>query len=450
MGLILILFLTSLSIAGSAAYFSVLGLAAMFSAAYWPVVVMGGSLELGKLVAASFVYRTWKTTGLLMKTYLITAILLLMAITSLGIFGFLSKGYGDSTQMLNQVEQTTAAKQIEVDQVNERLDQINRIIEAVPNNYVTKRIELQREYAPELEELSDKRNALRQEMADLRHKKQEADAHVGPILYVADMFGVSTQDAVKFFILALILVFDPMAVILTLATNHAIEQWQIKRAQKLAEKREHELAMAHETHQNVAPERAEAAQQGDPEPLEPMDTDAVERMLADGKSEGDFGLPEVNGPVPPMLEVPEPAPEPKPAPKAEPLVTSVPTKVSAKAVRKEPTVSEMNAVLRQNAKPVVEPKAGTQSTAAPLEIDPEAKPSGNDLMIAGVAIPEAILATLNPSDQKLLRGLSRGLTGQTLSSSLGMTDVNLRKRALYLAERLNASGYAVNPKALFA
>ena len=287
MGLILVLFVASLSIAGSAAYFSVLGLAAMFSAAYWPVVVMGGSLELGKLVAASFVYRTWHSTGFILKTYLISAILLLMLITSLGIFGFLSKGYGDSTQMLQQVQYTTQAKQLEVDQVNERLEQINRIIEAVPNNYVTKRIELQREYKEETAALEAKRAALRQEMADLQHQKMEADAHVGPVLYVAEMFGVSAQDAVKFFIFALIAVFDPMAVVLTLATNHAIEQYQLKRAQKLAEKREHELAMAHEKYAHGEPDGTEAGSEGA----------EVVAASNDSVTGPDRGEPDGNGPA---------------------------------------------------------------------------------------------------------------------------------------------------------
>lgn len=428
MGLILILFLTAAAIAGSAAYFSVLGLAAMFAAAYWPVVIMGGSLELGKLVAASFVYRTWASTGFLMKTYLISAILILMVITSLGIFGFLSKGYGESTQLLQQVEFTTEAKQREVAQVDDRLAQINRIIEEVPNNYVTKRIELQREYAPEVDELEAKRAELREEMAELRHQKMEADAHIGPIIYVAEMFGVPTQEAVKFFIFALIIVFDPMAVVLTLATNHAIEQWQQKRAQRLAEKREHELAMAHEKHANAAPEAPAGPEAGK-------------------GSAGPVPLWQVSGPL-----AAEPAPAPAPASRTadagpQPLNVSVPTKVAAKAVKREPSASELNAVIKQapSAK-----RAAPPTTAAPIEPEPMALDNDRTVTLTGVTIPDGVVGALSRNDQTLIRGMAQQLPGQTLAAQLGMSDVNLRKRALYLAERLNASGYAVDPKRLFA
>ena len=173
MGLILVLIIASFAIASSAAYFSVIGLAAMFSAAYWPVVVMGSSLELGKLVAASFVYRTWKTTGILMKTYLISAIFVLMLITSLGIFGFLSQGYGESTQKLQEVTYTIEVKQKEVMQVDERLEQINKTIADVPPQYITKRMELKADYAAEVSDLEQKRRDLQATMNALQKQKMK-------------------------------------------------------------------------------------------------------------------------------------------------------------------------------------------------------------------------------------------------------------------------------------
>lgn len=438
MGLILVLFIASLSIAGSAAYFSVLGLAAMFSAAYWPVVVMGGSLELGKLVAASFVYRTWQSTGVVMKTYLISAILLLMLITSLGIFGFLSKGYGDSTQMLQQVQYTTQAKQLEVDQVNERLEQINRIIEAVPNNYVTKRIELQREYKKEVDALEAKRAALRKEMANLQHQKMEADAHVGPVLYVAEMFGVSAQDAVKFFILALIAVFDPMAVVLTLATNHAIEQYQLKRSQRLADRREHELAMAHEKYAHSAPDEAEA-ERASHETLSHSGGPVTAQI---GNSTADEPQPDMSA---------EPA-QNVVTQQAQPLKleTPVPSSVSQRATRRDPTVAEMNAVLQQTPARKPQVKVG-RTDEAPQPITPTGPVvEGEALTVSGIRVPMAVVVTLSKSDQELLMGIDRGIQATALASKLGMSDVNLRKRGLFLAERLNASGYAIDPKTMFS
>lgn len=440
MGLIIVLALASLAIAGSAAYFSVVGLAAMFSAAYWPVVIMGGSLELGKLVAASFVYRTWSSTGKLMKTYLIGAIFVLMLITSLGIFGFLSQGYGESTQQLQQVQFTIEAKQREVVQVDERLEQINRVIEAVPNNYVSKRIELQREFAPEVKKLTAKRIELRSVMAELQKKKVEADAHVGPIIYVAAMFGVDVQDAVKFFILALIIVFDPMAVILTLATNHAIEQWQLKRQRTLSQKREHELHLLQE---KAAAELALAATQ------KTVTGTVVESEKTEIPAESSTTAPSQVKPSQDSTN--------------RTVVTAVPAAVSLNATKRgikdAPSVSEMNAVLQntpsraQNRERREAAKARAQGAAldkAPslregLELDDK-----KVLHIGGIDVHEAVIEKLSPIDQSLLKGLSRNLPVNTLAAKLSMSDVNIRKRVVYLADKLVSSGYEVDPKKLLS
>jgi hypothetical protein len=104
---ILLLVFSTLAVAGSAAFFSVYGLAQIFSASFIPVVIMGGALEAGKLVAASYLYRYWKETSFILKTYLFIAIFTLMVITSLGIFGFLTAAYQtDSIGLKQQREQT--------------------------------------------------------------------------------------------------------------------------------------------------------------------------------------------------------------------------------------------------------------------------------------------------------------------------------------------------------
>ena len=89
MFLIALAFLCALSISGVAIYYSVLGLAAIFAAAKVPIYIMGGVLEVAKLVTASWLYQNWKNIPFLLKTYLTTAVAILMIITSLGIFGFL-------------------------------------------------------------------------------------------------------------------------------------------------------------------------------------------------------------------------------------------------------------------------------------------------------------------------------------------------------------------------
>ena len=106
--------LSALSISGVAIFYSVIGLATIFPGAFWPVVIMGSVLEVGKLVTASWLYRNWKQTRFLLKTYLTIAVVVLSLITSMGIFGFLSKAH---------LEQNLAE-----DTVTQRIDNINNMI----------------------------------------------------------------------------------------------------------------------------------------------------------------------------------------------------------------------------------------------------------------------------------------------------------------------------------
>src|SRR6056300_1260595 len=89
----LLTLLSALSISGVAAYYSIIGLATIFPGAFWPVVIMGSVLEAGKLVCASWLYRNWKRTNILLRSYLFFAVIVLIMVTSMGIFGFLSKAH---------------------------------------------------------------------------------------------------------------------------------------------------------------------------------------------------------------------------------------------------------------------------------------------------------------------------------------------------------------------
>ncbi|WP_138594631.1 hypothetical protein [Pseudoalteromonas citrea] len=220
--MIILLAFTALLIASNAAYFSIIGLAAMFSASYWPVVFMGISLEAGKLVATSYVYRAWSEISIAMRTYLMAAIALLMLITSLGIFGFLSHGYGASLTELHKVQLIHESKQVELNRVLKRIDQVHSVISSIPVTYITKRMELQAQQQPLLDSLARQETNLRNDIVELNKQILEVQTHIGPILYIADMFNLDQQEAVKYFIFAIVLVFDPLAVILVLATNCAL------------------------------------------------------------------------------------------------------------------------------------------------------------------------------------------------------------------------------------
>jgi len=236
MGFIIILIITTLAIAACAAFFSIYGLAAIFSGIFWPVVVMGTSLEAGKLVAASYVYRYRDSITKIMKTYLISAILVLMLITSAGIFGFLSMGYQQDTLPLKQQEQqiellTSEKAELETFKKErlQRRKQIDADIAALPNNYVTGRQRLLKSYKPELDRLQNDIGTYTKQISEktlsiskLKQEKLISEVHTGPIIFIAQAFSSNTDSATKWMIILIMFAFDPLAVALVLATNHAI------------------------------------------------------------------------------------------------------------------------------------------------------------------------------------------------------------------------------------
>lgn len=238
MGFIIILILTTLAIAGTAAFFSIYGLAAIFSGIFWPVVTMGSSLEAGKLVAVSYIYRYRDSISKTMKWYLISAILVLMLITSAGIFGFLSMGYQQDTLPLKQQEQQILLLETERNELQnfkkERLTrrkQIDTDIASLPNNYIKGRERLIAANAAEYERLrNDIQLYTRQisektiKISELKQKKLISEVHTGPIIFIAKAFSTETDDATKWMIILIMFAFDPLAVALTLGVNHAIQK----------------------------------------------------------------------------------------------------------------------------------------------------------------------------------------------------------------------------------
>lgn len=236
MGFILILMLTTLSIAGSAAFFSIYGLAQIFTGSFLPVVIMAGSLEAGKLVSASYIYRYWKRISWLLKAYLISAVVILMVITSAGIFGFLSAAYQQDTLPLKQNEQKITLLENERKEITqlkqERLDrkkQIDKDIANLPNTYITARQRLMKSYGPELDQLKEDIANYTNRMKEIikeKHKLKTATleqrVHTGPIIFIAkELFHDDVDEATKWLIFILIFAFDPLAVALTIATNQA-------------------------------------------------------------------------------------------------------------------------------------------------------------------------------------------------------------------------------------
>ncbi len=227
---IFILAFSALFIAGNAAFFSVTGLSHLFAGAFWSVVIMASSLELGKLVTASFLHRYWTTLSRWIKIYLVSGCLILVGITSIGIFGYLSKAYQGSTLQLNEITLELNLYEEELDRLKENKaylqEEMDIQINSLPENYITARRNLRNEYYEQISKVTAQITTVTSEISDLKISILQTGADVGPILYVADAFNTDVDTVVKWLIFILILVFDPLAVALVLATNIAITKYK--------------------------------------------------------------------------------------------------------------------------------------------------------------------------------------------------------------------------------
>ena len=251
MFLTLLTFLSAISISVIAAGYSIIGLAAIFAGAAVPIIAMGSALEVGKLVAASWLYNNWTSSLVprLLKAYLFTAIIVLIFITSMGIFGFLSKAHLDQVQPTsgNAIKITTIDNQITrqqniIDRSEKTLIQLDKSIEVYLNNdFATRGLRERKKQEEERKELntaiknaSDEIAKLSTEKANLQLEQDKIEAEVGPLKYVAELiYGDDAKshfdEAVRIVIMILIFVFDPLAVLLLIAANISLKQWRMKK-----------------------------------------------------------------------------------------------------------------------------------------------------------------------------------------------------------------------------
>ena len=249
--------LTALAISAVAAYYSIIGLIAIFSSAVIPIAVMGVVLETGKLVTAAWVYHHWKRTPTLLKTYLISAVVVLMFITSMGIFGFLSKAHieqttinSDNTLQIELIDSKIEREHTTIQRAENTLLQLDNALEKyVELGAVTKGLNARKDQQGERDELNATINESTNAITNLTQKKSELnaeriaiEAEVGPIKYIAELlYGESTtgvlEDAVRGVILIIVFVFDPLAVLLLVAANQSLLQEQQKRRRRNTQRR---------------------------------------------------------------------------------------------------------------------------------------------------------------------------------------------------------------------
>ena len=224
--------LSALLIAGSAAFFSVFGLSKLFAGASLAVIIMAGSLEFGKLVAASFLYRYWDKINLPHKTYMTIATVILILITSAGIFGFLSNAYQGATVEFEKESTLLIFKEDRLEQLEEDKLFLKQELEAgiadLPDNYRTARRKLREEYQPLIQDVNKNILNLKGDIGDLKAKLVETGVDVGPAIYIARTFDTDVDTVVKFFIFILIFVFDPMAVMFVISYNVTLLDKNVK------------------------------------------------------------------------------------------------------------------------------------------------------------------------------------------------------------------------------
>tara|TARA_B100002019_G_scaffold59425_1_gene50951 strand:- start:1468 stop:2388 length:921 start_codon:yes stop_codon:yes gene_type:complete len=218
--------IAALLIAGSAAFFSVFGLSKLFAGAALSVIIMAGSLEFGKLVTAAFLYRYWDKVNIFQKTYLMTAVITLVLITSAGIFGYLSNAYQGATVTFEKQSNQLLAYEDRLEQLQEDKSFLKEELEVqvndLPENYITAKRKLREDYNPRIQSVNDEILDVKGKIGDLKVSLVETGVDVGPAIYLARTFETDVDSVVKFFIFILIFVFDPLAVMLVVAFNQAL------------------------------------------------------------------------------------------------------------------------------------------------------------------------------------------------------------------------------------
>ena len=219
----LLTFLSAFLIESIGTYVSIVGLSALFSSN--PVIIMLAlALDFGKLVTVSFLYKHWKIMNKIMKAYMLAAATILMIITSTGAAGYLSAEFQKAIVSTKEGDIRVAALKEEKLKLEARKKEIDSQIANLPPNMVKGRQKLINEFKTEIAQVNTRIIEIDKTLPEIEVEKAHADSHAGPILYVAKAFDTTVEEAVKYVILLIIFVFDPLAVVLIIGGNFLIDQ----------------------------------------------------------------------------------------------------------------------------------------------------------------------------------------------------------------------------------
>jgi hypothetical protein len=258
-----LLFGTALGLSAVAAYYSIMGLVAIFAAAATPIFIMGSLLEVSKLVVASWLYRSWKHIPKLMMGYFTVALVVLMMLTSMGIFGYLSKAHldqavptGDVSAKLSLIDEKIKTEKDNIDAARKQISQLDQQVDQTisrttdangADRAVAIRRGQQKERARLLSEIGEAQTKVakyNEERAPIASEVRKVEAEVGPIKYIAALIYDQSaneeilEKAVRIVIMMIVLVFDPLAVLLLIAANWQMKQDNSEQAEEPLEEEE--------------------------------------------------------------------------------------------------------------------------------------------------------------------------------------------------------------------
>ena len=312
--MIFLTFLTAIALSGIAAYYSVIGLTAIFVGAFWPIIFMGGSLEIAKLVTTSWLYRNWNTSPKLFRYYLTFSVVILMLITSMGIFGFLSKAHIEQTTSMGPLADQVAVYdekintlKVNIDENRKTLKQLDAAVDQVmartddakgAERSVQIRKTQQKDRLRISQEISDDQkeiDKLTVEKTPLANELRKAEADFGPIKYVAEMFYGEGRDsidkAVRLVIFLIMVVFDRLAILLLIAANMSM----IKKRDDKKDTLSAETYVTDATETTIEPEHPVENVKDEEEIVEPLVIDKENLAIVIDEASGE-SIPPIGGP----------------------------------------------------------------------------------------------------------------------------------------------------------
>ena len=308
---------TALSLSTVEAYYSIIGLTAIFAGAVIPIIIMGSILEIGKIVTTVWLRKYWHMASWLLKLYLVPAVIVLALLTSLGIFGFLSKAHndtglvsGDVQAKLSLYDEKIKTQRDNIELARKALQQMDAQVDARlsrgdSESSAERAVQIRRQQAPERtklqKEILDAQSVitkLNEERAPIAAENRKVEAEVGPIKYIAALIYGDNPDnnllekSVRWVIIILVLVFDPLAIALVLAANSS-KEYDKRVVEAKLEPEEPAIETATETTDKIEPTNI----------IDKLDLSNLTYLWNPGKGFSNLK---------PMVYKPEPTPVPEP------------------------------------------------------------------------------------------------------------------------------------------